>query len=225
MSTLAVPDEVQRVFDEWDEVGRPAQPAIAWQRDQWIERYPGLTAQFEALPDNLDRTAVRAIVLDKPLTNQGMFDAMVATYAWGWSVTHVGLGRAAPVLNAGAAAVGHSLLAARARLLGEGAVAGYWALATEHRIVGLGPSVATKFLYFCSDADARALILDRLVACWITERTPLEITASRFVKRGYETYTGSMSAWGNELGIAAHVVEELVFGDEARRRHLPGWGD
>lgn len=80
MPRVTVPAEVRRVFDEWEEQACPPQPAVAWQRDRWVARYPPLTATFNALPAHLDRATVRAIVgqgLDKP----GMFDAIVATYA------------------------------------------------------------------------------------------------------------------------------------------------
>ena len=94
---MTVPTEVRRVVDEWDAQGRCRQPAMGWQRDRWVVRYPALVANFNALPDQLDRATVRANVLDKPATNQGMFEAMNATYAWGWSVTRAGIGRAARV--------------------------------------------------------------------------------------------------------------------------------
>src|SRR5687768_11773861 len=145
MRPMAMPAEVKRVFDEWDANGRPAQPTIAWQRERWVERYAGLSAKFNALPNQLNRTNVRAIVQAKPATTQGMFDAMIATYAWGWSMTRVGIERAAPVLNAGAEAVGAKLLAVRQRLLADGPLEGYCALARPQRIVGLGPAFGTKF--------------------------------------------------------------------------------
>lgn len=72
--------------------------------------------------------------------------------------------------------------------------------------------------------DVRALILDRLVAGWLVERTPLTLTASRFVKRDYASYLDAMTNWADKLDIEAHQVEELIFSDEARRRGLPGWG-
>lgn len=225
MSPVAVPPEVQRVFDEWQAAGQPPQPLIAWQRERWIERYPALTAKFNALPDQLDRAVVRADVLDKPLTDQGMFDAMIATYAWGWSVTRVGIARAARVLTAGPQQVGPALLGAREMLLAEGPLAGYWALARDNKISGLGPAFGTKFLYFCSAEDARALILDRLMATWLAARTPLTITASRFTKRDYKSYLDKMSSWSEELETVAPQLEEIIFSDEARRRGLPGWAE
>src|SRR4051812_26666246 len=87
---MAVPGEVQRVFDQWEEAGRPPQAAVEWQRARWIERYPTLTAKFEDIPAQLNRQVVRARVANLPATPAGMFDAMVVTYAWGWSCPPLG---------------------------------------------------------------------------------------------------------------------------------------
>lgn len=99
MIHMPVPADVRHLIDEWQAHGQPAQPGVAWQRDRWLERCPELASTFNVLPDELDRAAVRGIVMSKPLTNQGMFQAMIATYAWGWSLTRVGISRAAPVLK------------------------------------------------------------------------------------------------------------------------------
>ena len=177
------------------------------------------------LPDHLDRATVRAVVLAQPLTDEGMFNALLASYAWGWSVTHVGIGRASRVINAGPAHVSPGLLASRARVLETGPLAGYWALARDHKITGLGLAFATNFLYFWSSDNARAPIIDRLVAAWLAERTPITVTATRFVKRDYASYLGALANWTQELAIEPHQMEELISTDEARRRGLPGWAE
>lgn len=221
---MAVPDEVQRVFDEWEEAGRPPQPAVEWQRARWIERYPALTANFEDIPAHLNRQLVRARVVNSPATPAGMFDAMVTTYAWGWSTSPVGPARAGRVLTAGVAEVGPRLLAARERVLTDGPLAGYWSLARESRVPGLGPAFGTKFLYFCSADGHRALILDELVGTWLTQRTAVKVRSSGYVRRRYERYLDALAEWGADLNVDAQQIEELIFSDEARRRDLPGWG-
>jgi hypothetical protein len=197
---------------------------VPWQRDRWIARYPRLSCQFEALPARLSRAVLRENALQAPETAGGMFDTMIATYAWGWSTTHVGVSRAARVLNAGADQVGPHLLAARSRMLADGPVAGYWSLAREHHVHGLGPSFGTKFLFFCSADEDRALILDNLLANWLRRHHRLEVAAGRYVKKDYKTYLAAMRRWATDLGIAAHELEALIFTDEATRRNLPGWG-
>lgn len=220
---MAVPDEIQRVFHEWEARDRCAQASVPWQRDRWIDKLPQLTPLFEALPPDLDRGTVRAFVSSRPITPQGMFDAMVAVYAWGWSTSPVGVLRARRVLLAGHEVVGGQLLAARARVLEAGALEGYWALARAHRVPGLGPAFGTKFLYFASADEGRALIFDKLVSDWLRGRVDIRIPPARWVRSGYEYYLAFMQSWADELSIDAHVLEELVFTDEASRRGLQGW--
>jgi hypothetical protein len=224
MTHMPAPADIRHLVDEWHAQGQPPQPGVAWQRNRWLERYPELAATFNVLPDELDRAAVREIVLSKPLTNQGMFEAMIATYAWGWSLTGVGISRAARVLNAGPEQVGPRLLGARTELLADGPLAGYWALARAHRIPGLGPAFGTKFLYFCSPEDGGALILDNLVAAWLRDRNLLAIGAYPFVRARYASYIDAMSAWAQDLHVSADQLEELIFRKEAQLRGLSGWG-
>lgn len=220
---MAVPEQIQHAFGDWDERDRPVQASVEWQRDRWLQQFPQLAAIFDALPDRLDRQSVRAIVSGASTTAGGMFEAMVAVYAWGWSMTRVGVPRARRVLQADPETVGSRLLAARTRLHEEGPLAGYWALARESRVFGLGPSFGTKFLYFVYTQHQRALILDGLVADWLSDHLGVVLASTRWVRRDYRRYLELMDAWSGELHIAAHVLEEIVFTNEATRRGLPGW--
>src|SRR5450755_4229266 len=89
------------------------QPEAAWQRDRWLAAMPDHTRMLRDLPNRLDRITVRHLVRDAPPTARGMFDAMVIVYAWGWSVTSVGVSRAQSALGAGVELLGSALLAAR----------------------------------------------------------------------------------------------------------------
>lgn len=150
-----------RVFEEWDARGRPAQAAVAWQRERWLASLPRQAPVLEALPDRLDRSTVRQLVLEKPLTASGMFEAMVIVYAWGWSTSRSGVTRAQTAIGAATRPLGSALFAARDGVRNGDPLAGYAALAGPHRVGGLGPSFGSKFLYFVSPEGRRALILDQ----------------------------------------------------------------
>jgi hypothetical protein len=218
-----LPSSVVRVYERWDAQGRPAQAGAVWQRDRWITAMPEHARAFEALPDRLDRSIVRQLVLEKPWTAPGMFEAMIIVYAWGWSTTPVGVKRSHSALVAGVEQLGASLLAAREAMRTGGPRDGYTALARAHRIRGLGPSFGSKFLYFTSPEDRRALILDQLVADWLGRETSLSLNPTRWSLRTYEAYTSTMNRWSSELDIPAHQLEEILFTEEATRRGLAAW--
>jgi Putative 8-oxoguanine DNA glycosylase OGG-like protein len=177
-----------------------------------------------ALPDHLDRSTVRQLVLEKPPTASGMFEATVIVYAWGWSTTPVGVTRAQTAVGVGTKPLGLALLAARDAVRTSGPLDGYAALAGPHRVAGLGPSFGSKFLYFVSPEGRRALILDQLVATWLDREAALSLNATRWSIRTYTTYLTTMDRWSSRLGIPDHQLEEIIFTAEATRRGLGTWG-
>lgn len=202
----------------------PCQAPVVWQKAAWIAELAELKPIFIELPNELDRAVTREVVLAAPETPQGMFEALVAVYAWGWSTTRVGIKRAARVLEKHPEEVGASLLKARKLLLADGPIAGYSALAHEHRVVGLGQSFGTKFLYFTSAETARVLILDQVVAGWFECNLVRNLPKYRWSRPQYERYMSDMSGWAHELELANDKLEEIVFTNEASRRGLAGWG-
>jgi hypothetical protein len=219
-----IPPAVRNAFQAWDERGRPPQAPTGWQRDRWLAAMPQAAPLLSELPDKLDRGFVRGAVLGRPVTAAGMFEALIIVYAWGWSTTAVGVTRAQRTLQGGAELVGSALLAAREGVISGGPLDGYAALAGPHRIPGLGPSFGTKFLYLVSPEQSRALILDELVATWLDRAGALSLSPTNWSRRGYSTYTTSMCNWANHFGIAAHLLEEIFFTEEATRRGLASWG-
>jgi hypothetical protein len=218
-----IPRAVVRVCERWDAEGRRAQAAAAWQRDRWIAAMPDQARMLRDLPNRLDRSIVRQLVRDAPATMRGMFEAMVIVYAWGWSVTSVGVTRAQSALGAGVERLGSALLAAREAMRLGGPLDGYAALAGPHRVKGLGPSFGSKFLYFASPEDSRALILDQLVADWLAREAALSLNATRWSVRTYAAYLHTMDEWSSGLGMSSHQLEEIVFTEEATRRGLVTW--
>jgi hypothetical protein len=184
---------------------------------------PSQARLLRALPDLLDRPLVGRLVLDRPATARGMFEAMVIVYAWGWSTTGVGVGRAQRALGEGVDRLGMALLAARQAIANGGPLDGYAVLAGLHRVAGLGPSFASKFLYFVSREMPRALILDELIASWLAREAAIKLSARRWSVNTYAEYLTSMDCWSSQLDIADHQLEEILFTEEATLRGLPAW--
>lgn len=218
-----IPHAIVRICERWDAEGRRAQAAAIWQRDRWMAAMPAHARLLQDLPNRLDRSIVRQRVRDAPATTRGMVEAMVIVYAWGWSVTSVGVTRAQSALGAGVERLGSALLAAREAMRLGGPLDGYAALAGPHRVKGLGPSFGSKFLYFASPQNGRALILDQLVADWLAREAALSLTANRWSVRTYAAYVSAMDEWSSGLGISSHQLEEIIFTEEATRRGLTTW--
>ncbi len=209
MAHVAVPQQIRRAFTDWKALGRPAQSSVEWQRERWLEKLPDLAPTFNALPDRLDRQAVRAIVLGAPATAAGMFDAMVAVYAWGWSTTPVGVARGRTVLQAGHAHVGARLYRSgsgytlRAPLRGIG----HWRASHASQVLAhrLAPTPLLCVGGRAAGADPRRLVYD-----WLHSRLDISFAPTRWVRRGYKRYLDLMAGWGEELEVQAHVLEEVA---------------
>jgi Putative 8-oxoguanine DNA glycosylase OGG-like protein len=218
-----IPGAVLRAFQRWDARGRPPQAAAVWQRERWIAAIPDQARLLEALPDRLDRSTVRQLALEKPWTPRGMFEAMIIVYTWGWSTTPVGVSRSDSALRAGEERLGSALVAARNAMRTGGPRNGYAALRGPNRVAGLGPSFGSKFLYFVSPEDQRALILDQLVAKWLGREASLSLNATWWSIRTFDAYMSTMTRWSARLRIPGHQLEEILFTEEATRRGLATW--
>ena len=165
---------------------------------------------------------MRQLGTEKPITASGMVEAMVIVYAWGWSTTPVGVTRAQPALGAGTSSWVRPCWQ-RATRRTRDPLAGYTALAGPHRVKGLGPSFGSKFLYFVSPDEQRALILDQLVADWLDRESALPLNPTPWSVRSYRTYLTTMDRWSSRLGIPDHQLEEIIFTEEATLRRLGAW--
>jgi hypothetical protein len=80
------------------------------------------------------------------------------------------------------------------------------------RLPGLGPAFGTKFLYFCSPpGTCPALILDRLVADWLSEHAGLRLNQIRWSASTYLRYLTAMSGWADEMALPADKLEVCIF--------------
>ena len=216
-SVPVVPDHVRQVVDAWRAAGSPLQGTIAWPRQRWIDEFPVHATTFSMLPDRLSRPVVRRACLNAAVSPADAERSFLAVMAWGYGRVGYGPFRVRRVLDA-APSVGAQLQAA-ACTVGAGRPVEAYARLGDHgaaRLPHLGPAFGTKFLYFCSPAGTRpALILDRLVARWLSENVGLAFNELRWSVSTYARYLETMFGWADELALAADELENCIFSRQA----------
>jgi hypothetical protein len=180
--------------------------------------FPSHAATFAALPEHLDRTAIRRACVHASMSPADAERSFLAVMAWGYGRVGYGPFRVRRVLDA-APNAGVQLQAA-AGAAAEGRPVEAYTCLGDHgaaRLPYLGPAFGTKFLYFCSSTAKRpALILDRLVARWLRENVGLAFNEVRWSVSTYTRYLETMVGWAGELAVAADQLEVCIFSAQAR---------
>src|SRR5260370_2200923 len=83
-----VPAPVARLIDDWQSAERPPQKAFSWHRERWLTKFPECKSTLEALPDLVDRQAVRDACSAAAAAPEAAVAAFAAAMVWGygWSV-------------------------------------------------------------------------------------------------------------------------------------------
>lgn len=219
-ATGAPPDALALLLSSWRSFGMPTQPGVAWPRHRWIDAFPQHTDLLRALPDRLDRAAVRGRCAGAAFDGHSAEEAFITVMAWGYGVVGYGPFRTRRVLGESRAP---DRLASVLRTLADtGAAAAYSRLARmdDCRLSGLGPAFGTKYLYFCQPAGQQvvALILDDLVSTWLRREAHLRLGSGMWSERTYRTYLGHMHDWARGLGCASDELEYCIFQAMASER-------
>ncbi len=222
-SLVPVPATLRKLVGDWKKRDRPAQMAMPWPRARWEAAFPAHRKVLRALPDALDRTAVRDVCAQAGASDAAAQQALLATLVWGYGWVGYGPHRADAMLLAPDAA--KRLRAVAKIAANEGAIAAYGSLGRENRIKGLGPAFGTKFIAFCQPETVlpAALIHDELVTTWLETNGRADLRASTWAPRKYEAYLDQMGAWAKELRVSPETIEYLIFQDEADRRPGNQW--
>ena len=166
---------------------------------------------LEALPEALDRDAVRSFCMDSATSARAATEAFLAVMVWGFGAVGYGPYRTRAMLNTPGA--GTKLQTTATELAQGGAASGYELLAGGARITGLGPAFGTKYLYFCQPQTDRpmALILDRLVASWLRRELDLRINPVPWSLATYRLYLEIVHAWSAALECMPDEIELSIF--------------
>jgi hypothetical protein len=81
---LVVPSPIRQAVDTWRAAGSPSQQGIAWPRHRWIDAFPRQAAVFAALPECLDRAAVRRACVRTAVSPADAEYSFFAVMAWGY---------------------------------------------------------------------------------------------------------------------------------------------
>lgn len=208
----AVPQALSGLVEHWRATASTPQAPVPWPRERWAQFFPSAGTFWKGLPDHLDREVVRQACQDAGRDPASARRGFLATMAWGYARVGYGPWRTARILRETPNAEGRLVSVART-LAAEGAPAAYRQLADNQRLVWLGPAFGTKYLYFCPQpADGpRALILDRLVADWLGQHTPLRLNPLSWSPRVYDRYLHQLGHWSAALDVEPEHLEELIF--------------
>jgi hypothetical protein len=206
----AAPQPVRDAVDAWRVRGGESQDPSRWARANWVGRFPEYADFLLALPDGLERHAVRRAIEASRGAPDFVMRAFLVSQIWGYGMRGYGPSRVRRILDTAGPAASDRLTAAVARVVEDGPVAGFAALAGEHRLERLGTSFATKFLFFM-DPTGRALVLDEFVALWFKRRLGLRLRLHPMSPADYGRYLEAMHAWAAELGLSGEELEVGVF--------------
>lgn len=220
---VRVPSPVAEAVADWRARDMPAQRAVRWRREAWVEAFPRQREMFLALPDKLDRRAVHDAIARIGRNDGWVMSAFLISQAWGYAERGYGPSRVGALFEGGTETATHSLQAAATMVEQEGPVSAFRALAGQHKIKGLGTAFATKFLYF-ADPHERALILDDFIAEWLRENADLRLTVQPMNVHHYERYLETMAGWSEALSLEPALLEEVLFSAAAASRPGSSWG-
>ncbi len=197
---------------------------MEWARSRWAEALPQFEDRFMSLPDRLDRDSVRRACQEAGSDTFRATEAFAVVMAWGFGQVGYGPHRTARILATPDAPTRlHEVVLS---LSVDGALAGYRTLASHSRLHGLGPAFGTKYLYFCQPRPTSqvALILDALVASWLTREAQVHADPVPWSVSTYAKYLDLMHIWGEELRCSADEIEMCIFRSMATERGS-AWGD
>lgn len=223
MSLHPVPAELAELL-----VAEPLpQQSFSWNRMPWREQMhdlPDVLTALDALPDRVDRSSTRQIVLAE-LDAGRILPAFVSAMIWGHGATGFGpvrtrwvftgvrshRAREAPVLALVSERLGEGAATARQ----HGPLRAFQLMNNSGGIKHLGAAFFTKWLYFASaiqgpDDPVAAPIIDSKVTGWLNEHAGVTLDVNR--TPSYEVYLNLLNAWSEHYGRSPVQVEKAIFG-------------
>lgn len=205
------------------------QSAFPWTRQPWIDQMhdlPDVLSLLESLPERVSRQSTLEVV-SVELARGRVIPAFISAMVWGWGTT---AGRGAPrtrwiltqtrAKGAGAISepidlsVAERLEAVAHSVREDGALEAFRLMNNEGRILHLGSSYFSKWLYFASavngavDPNAAPIFDDRTVG-WLEGRAGVSL--DRKSTSSYGEYLNLLEGWGKPYGRTRVQVETEIF--------------
>ena len=216
---------LMKLVESWKASGSPKQEGFNWtsRRQNWIEAFPKEARFIAALPEEIDRDAVRNVC------NSRKFDILqkfLTVMIWGYGDRGYGPYRVGQMLNQDHAV---PVLTQVFKLSHEGNVKGAYDFLRQNRIRILGPSYGTKYITFCTPREVGAPIYDSLIATWIKEFAQKEfsgfpISSENWSLKTYSKYWDWVKEHSEELGCYPDEIELVLFRDaESKFSKASNW--
>jgi hypothetical protein len=218
-AVVDVPLEVRRLLAWVGSGQRPHQPGIPWPRERWRHHFPQLASHLNSMPDLLDRELVGTVARRAHGGNREALEAFVTVMAWGFGTVGYGPYRTRRIIDSTPEAASRLHRVATA-LQREGVIKAYELFSTSCRLMYLGPSFGTKFLYFAQPASGArtALIHDALVTAWFSRQLGLDISSPSWDVAMYRRYLDMVARWADALGCEPDDIEYAIFQTMADER-------
>ncbi|SCF16047.1 hypothetical protein GA0074695_3880 [Micromonospora viridifaciens] len=211
-----VPNRLRELLVRWNNGGRQPQNGIGWNRSTWQATLPEHRDLFAQLPDRVDREYVAKRGSRAVEGEDAAVQAFVTAMVWGYGRVGYGAFRTARVLRENHDAP-RILREVALKTRRDGGAEAFERL-KQHRLRYLGVSFATKYLFFCSDAETSpALVLDRRVQRWLWQHAGCHFSLNWNVE-DYRRYLRLVTKWARELDLSPDEVEYLMFADDGSQQ-------
>lgn len=207
---------------------RPQEP-FPWKKQPWIDQLhdlPDVLALLERLPDSVSRQSTLDAVSAEMKAGR-VLPAFIAAMVWGWGtaagrgalrtrwiLTQTKARSADAISEAVDPLVAERLEAGAKSVCTDGALEAFRLMNNEGRILHLGPSYFTKWLYFTSaddgpdDSKAAPIFDDRIVE-WLKDPAGVRLDKNR--TSSYGEYLDLLANWGESYGRTRVQVETEIF--------------
>jgi hypothetical protein len=207
-----------KLVEIWKAIGSPKQEGFNWtsRRENWIEAFPQEAKFIAALPEEIDRDAVRNVCNSKKIE---ILQKFLAVMIWGYGDRGYGPYRVRQMINQDHAL---AVLTRVYALSQEGNAKDAYDFLRQNRIRILGPSYGSKFISFCTPREVGAPIYDSLVAMWVEKFASKEfsgVTTSceNWNLKTYSKYLDWIKEHSDELDCYPDEIELVLFRDAERK--------
>jgi hypothetical protein len=200
--------QISQLISGWVAEGMPQQPGCTWPKAKWITAFPDHAQMFIDAPVLLTRDFVGKKTQESILGGDPLSGFLISM-AWGYGMTGYGRFRTNQVIkNPGILGV----LKDSGELAMAGDVISAFRVFEDAKPSGIKVAFATKYLYFASREQSReALILDSVIAKYLTKSTGKKYKLFQFRSDDYEHYLTFMEAQASVNKISAGCLEEAIF--------------
>ena len=207
--------DFQLRFLTWKYSGSPSQAKIEWDLDSWIAELPEHTKFLKQLHTRhfgrLNREIVKAC-LSEYKSEEELVEGFITVMIWGYTADKRGPSRTKRILSQ---KVTRESLVTAATYLASGDIPAAFDQLVKFGPKHLGPSFATKFLYFLGNSDlaVQPLIFDSVISEALMKWVSFKIPTQTLSSKKYMDYLTFMNESASKLRIDAEDLEFFLFSE------------